>query len=323
MYHPYHLETSAAPDLHPLPSRFCVKVNKRRLASLLAKELIQYRGNRRVALSRPCVYGVFSGPLGGFAPREQLCVGCLRCTTEHPEIAQIYRNPEHQRLGDSYFTAEYVDTLHYEARTGRVPVKGAGYRGRFGGEGWDAMWTDMSEIVRPTRDGIHGREFISTAVDLGFRPPFLTFNEQSAPTGATPQVLSLPIPLLFDVPPASLMSEKLVRILIATANRSETLVILPLPVMIAFGLGDERITPLITSRDADGLAELRFQPLMMELAGWDEELYRSIRTRFPNSLISLRLELGGGEDLLQYAPVVCVFCIWWPITTDAAATGSL
>ena len=26
------------------------------------------------------------------------------------------------------------------------------------------MWTDMSEIVRPTRDGIHGREYISTSV---------------------------------------------------------------------------------------------------------------------------------------------------------------
>jgi hypothetical protein len=29
------------------------------------------------------------------------------------------------------------------------------------------MWTDMSEIVRPTRDGIHGREYISTTVELG------------------------------------------------------------------------------------------------------------------------------------------------------------
>jgi Conserved region in glutamate synthase len=301
MYRPYHLETSSAPNLDPVPSRFRVKVKKSRLASLLLKELIHYRGNRRVVLSRPCVYGVFSGPLGGFAPREQLCVGCLRCTTEHPEIAQIYRNPEHQRLGDSYFTAEYIDTLHYEARTGRVPVKGAGYRGRFGGECWDGMWTDMSEIVRPTRDGIHGREVISTVVDLGFKPPLLTFNEKGKPTSVTPQVLSLPIPFLFDVLPASLMSEALVNILMAAANRSETLLALPLPVIVSLGLTWERITPLVTSRDADGLAKLRYQPLMVELAGWNEELYHRIQRRFPHSIISLRLELGCGEDLVQYA----------------------
>ena len=35
------------------------------------------------------------------------------------------------------------------------------------GAGFDSMWTDMSEIVRPTRDGIHGREYINTSVDLG------------------------------------------------------------------------------------------------------------------------------------------------------------
>jgi len=41
------------------------------------------------------------------------------------------------------------------------------------------MWTDMSEIVRPTRDGIHGREYISTLVDLGRKVKFLEFNSQA------------------------------------------------------------------------------------------------------------------------------------------------
>ena len=39
------------------------------------------------------------------------------------------------------------------------------------------MWTDMSEIVRPTRDGIHGREYISTSVDIGRKLPCLAFRE--------------------------------------------------------------------------------------------------------------------------------------------------
>ncbi|MFQ5614893.1 MAG: hypothetical protein ACE5GO_00260 [Anaerolineales bacterium] len=66
-------------------------------------------------------------------------------------------------MGDSYFTTNYVNAVTYESQSGSVPVRGAGYRGKFGGEGWDGMWTDMSEIVRPARDGIHGREFISTS----------------------------------------------------------------------------------------------------------------------------------------------------------------
>src|SRR5262249_4332495 len=150
----------------PLPSRFRVKVHKPRLIRMVLKEAVAFKSNLPVALSRPCVYGVFSRPVGGLAPREELCVGCLRCTVQYPDIVQIHPNPERLHLGDAYVTPEYVDTLLYEARTGRVPVRGAGYRGRFGGEGWDGLWTDMSEIVRPTRDGIHGREFISTAVDI-------------------------------------------------------------------------------------------------------------------------------------------------------------
>jgi len=161
----YHIGIEHAADARPLPPRFRVRVRPRRLAGLVLKELLQFRFDLGVALSRPCVYGVFSRPVGGMAPREDLCVGCLRCSVEHPEVVQIVRNPEREKLGGSSVPPEVVETILYEARTGRVPVRGAGYRGRFGGERWDGMWLDMSEIVRPTRDGIHGREFISTAVE--------------------------------------------------------------------------------------------------------------------------------------------------------------
>ena len=61
-------------------------------------------------------------------------------------------------------------TTWNQADAGKIPVSGAGYRGRFHGPGFDSIWTDMSEIVRPTRDGIHGREYISTSVDIGPKP---------------------------------------------------------------------------------------------------------------------------------------------------------
>src|SRR5439155_24468069 len=112
---------------------------------------------------------------------------------------------ERLKLGDSFFTSDYVELLCYEAQTGSVPVRGAGYRGPFGGEGWNGMWTDMSEIVRPTRDGIHGREFISTTVDIGEKPAYLRFSEDGEVLVDESKCFSLPIPMLFDVPPAGVL----------------------------------------------------------------------------------------------------------------------
>lgn len=53
-----------------------------------------------------------------------------------------------------------------------------GYQGSFSGPGWDSMWLDMSKIVRPTRDGIHGREYIATTAEVGARPAILRFDRE-------------------------------------------------------------------------------------------------------------------------------------------------
>ena len=158
-------------DADPLPHRFLVEVGKVGLATLLATETLQYfrpwDWNFDVILARPCTYGVFSGPVGGFAPKPELCVGCMRCAVQHPEFVKVLPNPDLQELGDSYTTHGHITAIDEEARKGMVPVRGQGYRGRFGGPGFDGMLTDMSEIVRPSRDGIHGRELIGTSGDLG------------------------------------------------------------------------------------------------------------------------------------------------------------
>ena len=78
-------------------------------------------------------------------------------------------------MGDEYWKPDILLTTWNQADTGKIPVSGAGYRGRFHGPGFDSIWTDMSEIVRPTRDGIHGREYISTSVDIGPKPMRLRF----------------------------------------------------------------------------------------------------------------------------------------------------
>jgi hypothetical protein len=222
--------------------------------------------------------------------------------TENPDFVRVSHNPERQLLGDSFFTPQLVDAVMYEAQTGKIPVKGAGYRGKFGGDGWDGMWTDMSEIVRPTRDGIHGREFISTVVHVGERPSYLTFNEQGIPARPVPRGFSLPLPILFDLPPASLLQDSLVKVLVKAARELETLIILPLSQMQRSGVRGRHIVPLLAPEDHTTLDIPGEEPLMIELTSWNNELSKDILRRFPATIPCLRLHFGSGfeEQLLGY-----------------------
>ncbi len=127
------------------------------------------------------------------------CMGCFSCIQNCTKnLLTISINSEYKKLGNSYWTPQIFSTTWLEAETGKVPVSGAGYRGKFSGPGFDSMWTDMSEIVRPTRDGIHGREYISTSVDIGSKPPHLNFEGNSLTT-ILPPIISLPFPVIFDM----------------------------------------------------------------------------------------------------------------------------
>jgi coenzyme F420-reducing hydrogenase delta subunit/NAD-dependent dihydropyrimidine dehydrogenase PreA subunit len=87
---------------------------------------------------------------------DEMCRSCYRCVQGCPrELVFKALNPQYRRLGDDYYTPEIIGTTWYQAETGKIPVSGAGYGRVFAGEGFDSLWTDMSEIVSPTRDGIH------------------------------------------------------------------------------------------------------------------------------------------------------------------------
>ena len=135
-------------------------------------------------------------------PVEYRCKGCFSCIQECPRATLTIREgTDYSRLGDSYWTPEIIRTNWYQAETGKIPVSGAGYRGPFSGEGFDSMWTDMSEIVRPTRDGIHGREYISTTVEIGRKLPAIKFDSHGELISPIPPTLNVPIPIIFDMLP--------------------------------------------------------------------------------------------------------------------------
>ncbi len=138
------------------------------------------------------------------------CQDCFRCVQNCPNrLIQKGLNPAYKVLGDSYWTPEIIETLCSQAESGRIPVSGGGYGGAFSGPGFDAMWTDMSEIVRPTRDGIHGREYISTTVDLGRKVMHLEFSPDGSISVPLPPLAEIPLPVMFDILPWSPPREKI------------------------------------------------------------------------------------------------------------------
>jgi ferredoxin len=154
------------------------------------------------------------------------CMGCFSCVQNCTKgLLCLTINSEYERLGNSYWTPEIIKTTWIQSETAAVPVSGAGYRGKFSGHGFDSMWTDMSEIVRPTRDGIHGREYISTSVDIGRKPSYLEFDGEK-PTSALPAVVNIPMPLIIDMNPPEFSLPELERLIIETALITDLIAII-------------------------------------------------------------------------------------------------
>jgi glutamate synthase domain-containing protein 2 len=195
--------------------------------------------------------------------------------------------------GDAYWTAEIITQTWYQAETGRIPISGAGYGGKFGGDGFEGIWLDMSEIVRPTRDGIHGRETISTQVDIGGGVDALTFDERGRLTSALGSALSLPIPVLFNPLPIPLPGRGAIRALALAAADLGTLSIVD-----PAELSDDLIANLaslairVSTHNFDAIPD-SWSPCYVEVEE-EREMARALvisrcRTRWPQAVIAARL----------------------------------
>jgi ferredoxin len=161
---------------------------------------------------------------------DSLCKNCFRCVQEcYGRILSKSSNPEFWAMGDDYWTPEIIASNQRQAETGKIPVSGGGYGGPFAGPGFDSMWTDMSEIVRPTRDGIHGREYISTSVELGKvrQPSVFRLDPSSENLYQEPPLprLEVSIPLVFDLLPFRDFSSSVRSALARAATETNTLMI--------------------------------------------------------------------------------------------------
>lgn len=152
---------------------------------------------------------------------DNICKNCLWCVQMCPgQVITKIINPEYKAMGDIYWTPDIITSQWNQAATGAIPVSGAGYAGPFSGPGFDAMWTDMSEIVRPTRDGIHGREYINTSVYVGKKLTRIIFDKKGKPTLDAPANIEIPVPLIFGLLPFGSLSPE---VYLAMANAAKSL----------------------------------------------------------------------------------------------------
>jgi len=256
-----------------------------------------------VCVKQQCVYQVYYKR--GLDSRQMidsidnLCMNCLRCVQGCPkELIHKSVNPEFKAMGDSFFTPEIISRLWYQAETGKIPVSGAGYPGPFSGPGFDSMWTDMSEIVRPTRDGIHGREYISTAVDLGRTPEHLQFDEAGRLVEDIPLLVDIPLPIILKVPPLGAMTEKTLTGWAMAANRLGTF--LSLPHKATHTLPPDFnpwLIPVLEPESFD--LKMISEGIRIVEIPWNDRWKKTvekIKTAFPSILISIGIPMGEGME---------------------------
>jgi ferredoxin len=237
------------------------------------------------------------------------CMGCFSCIQDCTKnLLGMAVNPVYERLGNSYWTPDIIRATWLMAETARIPVSGAGYGGPFSGPGFDSMWTDMSEIVRPTRDGIHGREYISTSVDIGRKPPFLKFGEGRL-AGPLPPLVSIPMPLMLDIiPPRYAFPDIEVIRVAAAANTGVLALVDSRSPHLAAGELDSYLRHIALShRPGDPLppVEILERVPLVEFTddhGWEAESEELMRVR-PDVVVSVRVDLrpGGVERAIELA----------------------
>ncbi len=308
VYERFKIETRLAPPRRRQPHPFNPSVSRVGLARTLLAEALQYgfklkrREYRRTLLSRPCIYGVFSGRFGGFHPIKDRCTGCMRCVQEHPNVCRVDRNPEFFKFADSYWIPEDpatasstpVSIVSYEAETGKIPIKGMGYKGSFAGRGWDSIWTDMSEIVRPTRDGVYGREYISTIVDLGRKPKFLEFSHLESDLSRTVEVS---MPIIFDYLPPNLNSQSILSSVASASKRTRTSFIAsPEQAEELSQTHRQRMIPLISPSKVNQNRDAILEAPLVELTSHDTDALEQIRKINPKAPIAIRLPFTADSD---------------------------
>jgi len=287
----YHIATKVTlPRFHPVGKYAVVEFRE------------DCAGSCEECVKKKCVYEIFKNDYEYLKAMEEpeylyTCQNCFRCVQECTKgIFSRVINPEYRLLGDDYWQPDIIQQTWYQAHTGRITVSGAGYRGPFVGEGFDSMWTDMSEIVRPTRDGIHGREYINTTIELSRRPLRLEFGEDMSLVSDVPPILEVPIPVVFQRPAFGMLGQNVLLAMVKAAHKLGTLILLqPEDYIDTLTPYSDSLLPCLTRDNYQDYTDLIQRSRIVELAyepGIESE-FETLLSIKPDLFIAVGLRLNS------------------------------
>jgi ferredoxin len=262
------------------------------------------------------------------------CMGCFSCVQDCTKgLLCMSINPAYEKMGNGYWTPDIIKTTWLQAETAKIPVSGSGYHGPFAGYGFDSMWTDMSEIVRPTRDGIHGREYISTSVDIGRKLPYLDFDGDKAKTNppnewrtSLPHLVSIPMPLIIDMSSPAHTLPQLDAIITQTAVNTGLIAIIDSRHWSGDDKQLEHIAFYLGPDSPDVPKESLKKTRLVEIADNSKAIERikELKKMHPKIVVSIRVELtaAGVERAIKLAEFEEVEVIHVVADSDGNEIGS-
>jgi len=252
-------------------------------------------------VKRKCIFGAYNKRT--FDTKQlsdtidNICRNCLICVQSCPgQVITKVMNPEYERMGNAYWTPDIISRQWYQAETGSIPVSGAGYPGPFSGPGFDDMWTDMSEIVRPTRDGIHGREYINTVVSLGKKLPSLVFDDHGEAILDTPSEIEIPIPIIFGILPFGSLGPDVHLAMSKAAAELDTLIEIPAEAWDKdLEKFKDHMIPVIRSGQVERYRDLISKVKVVEIndSKGCEAIIKTLHKTHPDVILMVRTPLGN------------------------------
>jgi ferredoxin len=260
-------------------------------------------------VKRGCIYGLYRDEADtlhdqlGYLDYIYQCKGCLNCIQNCTKnLLTRVENPEYRLLGDEYYTPDIILSTWFQAESGRIPVSGAGYGGQFSGAGFDSMWTDMSEIVRPTRDGIHGREYINTGVDVGRKLKQLAFDDGRL-SATPPPIVEIPLPVIFDCIPAHWQRGAVLEAIVGAAAAIGAMAVVRDPAAReAFASQQKHVIPLVDDAEGGDRGTLKSSRMIMVPDGAEVmAIQASLKRQTPGRVVAIRIEASpaSAERILQ------------------------
>jgi ferredoxin len=297
----YHIHTQKTdPRFHPIGKYATIEFRE------------DCAGSCRQCVKKQCVYNIFKDNFTHWSNMDSpeflyICKSCYRCVENCTKgIFSMAINPEYRTLGDDYWTANIINTTWAQAHTGAIPVSGAGYRGKFSAPGFDSIWTDMSEIVRPTRDGIHGREYISTIVELSRRPARLKVRPDGSLEGTDAPILEIPLPVTLQQPSFGVLSQNVLLAMAAAAHEVGTfLFIRPESYTAEFAGYASALVPCLNGQNLEQYSALAKASRLVELADSPDIEKQIARLREINPAVfvavGVTLDAGAAGRVAQLA----------------------